>query len=421
MKKYSFFVMLLFASVTVFGQTLAEINEMMGKFQYKKAKEGIDKFLSDPKNAAKGEGWYYKGRVYNSLSKDSTFSSTEALNLKTGAFEAFKKYQQLDAKQVNFVLEQYVSYFDLYNGFFDIGAKEFNNKNFPESFQGFKNALMVEDYVREKGYEYNGFKFTSLDTSLIINTALAANNAKDEETSVSYYKKLTDAGISGENYLYVYQLLAEYYSKKNDEANLSAILNKGRKLYPDNDYWTDVELDRVAKLGDKQALFAKYEEMMNKFPDKYIFPYNMSVELFNELYTSEKKPANAEDLRNKLTETLKKAIALDKGTDANMLMARHIFNVAYDYQDSSNKYRGTKPDLVKKRNDFRALSLKKVDESIPYGEKCVAYYAALSTYKPIQKANYKNILDILSQLYTSKGDLKKAADYTKKKAEVDKL
>jgi len=40
-----------------------------------------------------------------------------------------------------------------------------------------------------------------------------------------------------------YQFLAEYYMKNNDDVNLATILEKGRTLFPRDDYWTDVEVD----------------------------------------------------------------------------------------------------------------------------------------------------------------------------------
>ncbi len=418
MKKYCFVMLLLFAGTVGFGQTLGEINELLGKAQYKKAKEGIDKFLGDAKNTTKGDGWYYKGRVYNAYSKDSSLPVTEATQLKLDAFEAFKKYQQLDAKQVSFVLENYASYFDLYNGFFDIGAKAFSSKDYATSFGGFKNALEVEDYVRSKNYEYNGFKFGPLDTSLVQNTAMAANAAKDEASAAKYYRMLTDANVTGESFLSIYAYLVEHYIKNNDEANYNAMLEKGRKLYPENEYWTEVEIDRVAKKGDKEALYAKYEELAKRYPTKYVYPYNLAVELFNNLYTGDKKPANIDAYRARILNSLKAAIPLDNGTDANMLMARHLYNVSYDYQDSVNKYKGMQPLQVKKRAEFKAFSQKKIDEAIPYAEASVDFFAKQATLKPMQKINHKNMLDILAQLYTAKGDLKKAAEYEKKKAAV---
>jgi hypothetical protein len=418
MKKYCFFIMLAFIATASFGQSLDELNKLVVLGQNKKAKEVVDKFLSDPKNATKAEGWFYKGRIYNGLSKDSGLVTADVLKLKNEAYAAFKKYQQLDTKEVSFLAENHGSYFDLYNGYFDIGAKEFNNKNFSLSVEGFKNALEVEEYVKSKGYEYNGFKFPTLDTSLITNTAIAATQAKDEATAASFYRKLTDANVSGEAYLNIYQYLADYYLRVKDESNANAILDKGRTLYPDNEYWTEVELDKVSKTGDKEALFAKYEDLMKKNPAKYSLPFNYAAEVFNYLYIGEKKPANAGVLKNKLTDILKTAINLDKGIDAKMLMTRHLYNAAYDYQDSSKSIKGVKPADVKKKNDYKALFLKSVDDAIPYGLAVTDYFAALSTLKPVQKANYKNMLDIVSQLYATKGDLKKSAEIDKRKAAI---
>jgi hypothetical protein len=418
MKKYSFFIMLAFIATASFGQSLDELNKLVLLGQNKKAKEVVDKFLTDPKNATKAEGWFYKGRIYNGLSKDSGMATTDVLKLKNDAYAAFKKYQQLDAKEVSFLAENHASYFDLYNGYFDIGAKEFNNKNFPLSLEGFKNALEVEEYVKSKGYEYNGFKFPALDTSLITNAAIAATQAKDEAAAAAFYRKLTDANVSGEAYLNIYQYLADYYLRVKDETNANAILEKGRTLYPENDYWTDIELDKVSKTGDKEALFAKYEDLMKKNPSKYSLPFNYAAEVFNYLYIGDKKPANAGALKTKLTDILKTAINLDKGIDGKMLMTRHLYNAAYDYQDSSKSIKGAKPADIKKRNDYKALFLKNVDEAIPYGLAVADYFAALPTLKPVQKANYKNMLDIVSQLYATKGDLKKSAEYDKKKAAI---
>ena len=130
MKKYCFFIMLLFAGTVSFGQSLDEINKLMILGQNKKAKEGVDKFMADAKNAKSTLAWFYKGRIYNTASKDSGLSAADAMKLKAEAFEALKKYQQMDTKEEAFVQENHATYFDLYNGYFDIGAKEFNAKNF---------------------------------------------------------------------------------------------------------------------------------------------------------------------------------------------------------------------------------------------------------------------------------------------------
>jgi len=419
MKKYSFFMILVFAGATAFGQSMDEISKMINSGKNKQAKEAIDKFFSDPKNvAAKPEAYFYKGRAYNNYSKDSSLSPAESLKLKNEAFESLKKYQQLESKEILFILENHSTYFDLYNGYFDIGAKQFNTKNFEASLEGFKGALMIEDFVRSKDYEYNKFKFPALDTSLILNAAIAASQAKDTAASITYYRKLADANVGSESYLSIYQYLVEYYLKKKDDANLTSMLEKGRSLYPNEDYWTEVELDQVSKSGNKDALVAKYEELMKRYPTKYNYAYNLSVELYNQLYTGDNRPANADALKAKLTASLKAAIPNDKGIDATMLMIRHLYNDAFDYQDASKLIKGVKPEDVKKKAELKTLFISKIDECIPYAESAITFYTALPTLRPIQKANYKDVLDMMSQFYGAKGDLKKAAEYTKKKTDL---
>ncbi len=423
MKKYCFMAVLLLAGIAVSAQSLEDINKYHVLGQNKKAKELVDQFLANPKNAGKAEAWYYKGRIYNAVSKDSAVTVSEAMKLKTDAFEAFKKYQQLDPKEVSLKNDQYVWFFDLYNGYFDLGAKEYNKKSYEGAFEGFKNALAVEDYTRSKGYEYNGYRFPVMDTSLIQNTAMAAYQAKDTASGVAFYRKIIDANVGGEQFLPVYETIAKYYLDKKDLANMNAMLDKGRSIYPKDDFWTELEVEYVSKNGTKEDLYAKYDELMKRYPTEYRWPYNLSVELFNELYTGDTKPANVLAIKGKLTEVLKNAIAIqgDKAADAKMLMTRHTYNDAYDYQDSAKKIKGMKPEDVKKRNDAKAFFLKKIDECIPYAESVVSFYSAQATLKPVQKANLKIVLDILSQLYTAKGDAKKAAEYDKKKAEADKM
>lgn len=427
MKKIAVMIVLLAGSLFTFGQSLDEINDLMGKYQYRKAKEGVDKFLADPKNASKAEGWYFKGRVYNALSKDSTVAPAEALQLKQAAFDAFVKYQQMDPKDIRFMLESppHASYVDLYNSYFDVGSVDFEAKNYAAAAEAFKGGLKVEDYVRAKGYEFNGFKFPALDTSLVLNTAISLKLAQKEDDAVVYYRKLTDANVNKEQYLDVYLFLVDYYSRKGDNANMQAIMDKAKGIYPGTDWAQlaiELELEKLSKEENKDIVIAKYKELIQKYPGNYYLLYNYSVELFNKLYfPSDIKPANPDGIKADITESLKNAIAVaspEKVNDANSLMANLLYNSAIDYSDSSAKYKGMKPDDVKKRNDFKALYLKKVDEAIPYAETVVKYFADQPTLKATQKANYKLMLDKLSQLYTAKGNTAKAAEYDKRKDAV---
>ena len=59
------------------AQDLDDIKDMINKNQFKEAKAGIDKYLSNTKNANDATAWYYKGRIYNSLSREKSTPETE--------------------------------------------------------------------------------------------------------------------------------------------------------------------------------------------------------------------------------------------------------------------------------------------------------------------------------------------------------
>lgn len=422
MKKFYLLISLLTLGIMTQAQDLDDIRELLNKSKFREAKAAIDAYLTNPKNSNKSDAWYYKGRAYNSLSYEAGVPDAEILNLRNEAFQAFKKYQQLDDKDVWMKLENYESYLNLYGGLYDLGARFYNSKNFDGALQSFKGAGDVKDYILMKKYEYPQLKLYPLDTSLVLNTATAAIQSKKTDEAVTYYRKLTDAGVGGKDYEEVYEFLVDHYSKKDDEANLAAMIAQAKKLYPSNEFWTDVEVRQVGKKGDKAALHAKYEELIANNPENFRLKYNYAVELYNELYGRDAKPS-IDDMasREKLSTALKAAIAQEKDNEATMLMTNHLFNTAADLLNASNTIKSTKPEEVKKKNEYKAQSNKFMDECITYSESAMKYYEGLGDMKPVQKANYKIVLGYLSDIYSIKNNAKKAAEYEAKNKAADKL
>jgi hypothetical protein len=413
MQKLLLALFLSVAATTIYAQDLDEINEMISKNQWDKAKAGIDKYLSNPKKANDANGWYFKGLIYNEIAKSDQFKTLDP-NARMIAFEAFKKTLELEPKNVRMTLEQNVRLFDIYNGYFDLGAEQFNQKKFDDAYTNFKNALMVEEYISKNGFSYNNFSFPQFDTSLIQNIALSAYSAKKEDEAAVWYQKMAEQKIAGKDYLDIYQFLVEYYNRKKDMANREKYLNLGRELFPENDYWCLVPLNDVDD-KDKPKLFAKYEEVMaTDCGKRYSLAFNYAVEVFNYTYTGDTKPANYSEMQAKLESILNKTIAINNTPEANMLMSRHYYNAIYDLQDAQKAIKGTKPEDAKKRADLRAQMISKVDLMLPYALKAHEIYAGKSTLKPSEKGNFKVVTDILVSAYELKGQKDKAEEYKKK-------
>jgi len=416
MKQISIACLLFFYSISSMGQSLDDINNMMGKQQFREAKTGIDKFLADPKNSTKGDAWYYKGRVYNSLSYDKSIPRDEAYTLKMQALEAFKKTSELDSKDLRLKVEGYKSYLDIYYALFDLGANFYNEKTFDKAYDAFRSALDVKDFILAKKYDFPEAKLYPLDTALVLNTAIAAMQSKNDSGTVAYYRKLTDANVAGDSYKDVYEYLADYYMRRDDMVNFQAIVDKGKKMYPESEFWVSLELESMRKNVDQAQLFTKYEEMIEQNPTNFVVPYNYSIELFNSIYGKDAKPADEKAAKEKLTAALKKAIANDKGKDATVLMTKHLYNMSSDMSIAASLVKGAKPEDVKKRADMVAKTNVQMDEFLDYAKLGVAYYESLPTLKPVQKATYQELLTNMSEIYNYKKDVKSAVEIDKKKA-----
>ena len=95
MKKIVITLIILFNFFIVNAQ-LKEYNNAVQYYKwedYDKAKEAIDKALTNESTKNEPKTWYYKGLIYNALylSKDKSFKSLVPANCSDIVFEAYKK------------------------------------------------------------------------------------------------------------------------------------------------------------------------------------------------------------------------------------------------------------------------------------------------------------------------------------------
>ena len=112
MRKLIFFAIMVASSLTMFAQSLEDVQEKVNKGKYGEAREKIDKLLADAKGQKNPNAWYYKGIVYYNLGLDSTLTDKD---YRQEAYDAFKKYYEMDPKNVMGTLEQNARMFQLYD------------------------------------------------------------------------------------------------------------------------------------------------------------------------------------------------------------------------------------------------------------------------------------------------------------------
>jgi len=405
MRKLIFSALFIGAIFSAQAQELDDVQEKISKGKWMEAKEKIDKILADEKNQKKANPWYYKGKVYAELARMDS-AGTLGYNAAGEALTAFKKYQELDPKNVLMTLEQNVGLFQLYDMHYNRGIKNYNKKAYDDAFADFKNAMAVEEYTAKKGYEYNGFKFPMLDTQLINLTATSAYLAKKEDEAIPYFERLADAQLKDKEYKEVYGLLAEYYLKKKDP-KADKYLSYGRQNFPDENYWISLEFGNVG--DDKAKKMARYEEMIQKYPTNPLLTLDYAIEYFNYAYSNENKPSDYTARKEKLGSILQQAISVQPNSAlANYVMSQHVYNEIYDLEEAQRAIKGTAAADVAKKKDLTAKIDKKYDELYTYSQKANDLYGAEANMKGQDKVNYRKVINQL-------------IDYHQRKKQADKV
>lgn len=423
MKKYLLPVALLIASYSASSQDLKSIMLYATTNQFDKAKIDVDAFLANEKNAAKPEGWYYKAYIYNSLGRVATKPIAESKSLYQSAFDAIKKYADLDPKATLTTEEKNSTVFNVYYGEFDLGIKTYSDKKFEESFELFKKALEVHDYIFSKNITGpNNLKFSAHDTDVVWNLAILANTLKKKDDAIFYFKKVADADLTDEKYATAYDELVLKYKREKNAELFAKYLAAAKKHYPvDMPYWENKEIDFAVTGLEGEALLNKYEELTKTLPNNYIVFYNYAIDIDKFLGIDAAKGKDVTAYRNKIEELFKKTITIKSTIEGNLQLANLYYSKTYDLQEQAAKIKGTKPAEVKVKNSLLASIKTTMNQAIPYAEEAEKLLAALKEYKFVDKTNYKLAIEILTNAYKMNGNAAKLAEYQKKKIEVDKL
>jgi hypothetical protein len=423
MKKYLVLVTLLSVGFYSNGQDLKKVKIFVDLQQYDKARPEIDSYMSNEKNAAQAPGWYYKAFIYNSLGRLQTTPLSEGKTLVTTAFDALKKYTELDPKASLTAEEKNSTVFNIYYSVYDMGVKTYNNKSYTESFELFKKTLEVHDYIYDKKLVGpNDLKFSAHDTDIVWNLAVLANELKKKDDALAYYKKIADADLSDVKYAVAYDdLILKYKREKNAEL-FTKYLAAAKKHYPiDMPYWENQEIDFAIKDLEDEALLNKYEELTKSHPGNYVVFYNYGIEVDKFINSQASAGKDIPAYRNKMIELFKKANSIKSTIEGNLQLANIYYSKTYDLQEQAGKIKGTKPAEVKLKNELQASIKSTMAEAIPFAEEAEKQLAALKEYKFTDKANYKLAIEILGNAYKMSGNAAKVAEYEKKKAEVEKL
>ncbi|MEO5995688.1 MAG: hypothetical protein ABIN89_03200 [Chitinophagaceae bacterium] len=423
MKKILVVSLLVASALGSIAQSTSKAKDLLKSKKIPEAKAEIDKVVTTEKGAKDPEAWYTKAKIYSEIASDSTqkTGSTEARN---EAFDAIQKYTQIDDKKLLLsTMDNHKTMIDIYQGYFKTGAAFYNANNFADAFTNFKKSLEVGSFINEKGVAN-----IKLDTLVTLYTGISAEKLNQKDTAAVYYAKLADAKVTGDNLVEIYKWLADYHRQKKDPAKASNYVNLGKSLYPKDSFWDSFELEMAGESGNKQDLLAKYEAIVNKEPDNYLYVFNYGVELYKEAYKDSlsSRPANWESMIDKAEANMKKTIQLkDTFAQANLVLGQILFNKGVDLNKKMKEIKlpatgKLKPEDQKMKDDLKTQMMGKFDEAIPYFEKVDQLLGVKGKLKMEEKTNLKDTYDLLINIYEQKNLKDKVKVYEDKFNNVDK-
>ncbi|HEX8316605.1 MAG TPA: hypothetical protein VF609_16500, partial [Flavisolibacter sp.] len=146
-----------------YAQKLEDVQEKISKGKYNEAKESLDKFMADPKNANNATAFYWKGKIQTYYAQTDT-TGTLTYDASKEAFEAYKKTLELDPKNVSMTLDQNLGFFQLFDMHYNRGIKKYNNKDYTAAFSDLRKAVDLQDYIRSKNFALSNYTPPALDT-----------------------------------------------------------------------------------------------------------------------------------------------------------------------------------------------------------------------------------------------------------------
>jgi hypothetical protein len=345
-------------------------------------------------------------------------------NIRDTAFMALKTYVDLDEKDKKLVLLQMDGYKpvnEIYQGYFQIGAAQYNAGKYDDALTNFRGAIATSTYMTAKGWTK-----LPIDTTSTLYAGISAEKAQKKDTAAVYYGKLADAGIAtinGTNMIDIYKWLVDYYNTRKDDANTQKYLRLAENKFPDDLFWPSTRLDILRLKGNKDSLWVEYDSITTHFPKNHLFFFNYGLELyqFANDTSSGHRPANYDALIAKATEELKKCLELQPDyPQAALVLGQIYYNTAIDMQAATKKIPGKAPEDIKKRADLRIAAGKKFDEAIPYFETVDKDLGSKGKLKMDEKSSLKDAYDLLTNIYTDKNIKDKIDYWTNKYNNVDK-
>lgn len=221
MKKSILTMLILMISIVMIGQT----NKRTSAYNYWRygkldlAKQEIDAAVQDEKTIMEAKTWFYRGNIYYDIavSPDDKYKNLDPDPFGV-SYQSYMKAKELDSKgEFKSDIEKYTT--AIGEGYYNKGVQYYNEQKYKDAALNFEQAFNI------------GSSVNRVDTSALVNAAIAASLGNENQLARGYYTKLISMGVQKPD---IYASLSEIYKAEGDTAMALQTVAQGRKLFPED-------------------------------------------------------------------------------------------------------------------------------------------------------------------------------------------
>ncbi len=338
MKKilYIAFILASTGAIAQNSKVVSAYNSMNDK-EFGKAAELINAAAENEKTMDDAKTWLYRGQIYQSIAQSEKDFNIDKKTAVGEAMKSYKKAKELDSKErwsdqikLGSIQSQALAV--------NAGIAAYNSKDYASARDLF---LMGENGAKDMG---------DFDTLAVYNGGLAAEQAGDYDTAIAQYQKAADAGYMGAK-MYLY--MANLYTKQDMPEKYLAVIQEGRKTYPDDADLIVYELNYYLKNNKYKEAENNLKLAIEKEPDNKQLHFSLGV-VYDNLKEYDKAIISYE-----------KAIAIDSVYfDPIFNLGALYFNKGVEMNNASNDIKDNK-----EYNAAREEAKKVFRQAQPYLEK----------------------------------------------------
>ena len=343
MKKLTLLLSTLLIVTATFGQkrSVQDAFNNLRKGNLDKAMENIEPTITDASTMSDAKTWFYRGNIYLQIhmSEKPEFKALDkdALNK---AYESYQKTLELDTRK-DYYTEVIQNLFIISEQFYNEGVVAFTKDppDFTKAYALFMNSVEVNE------------SFGNVDTLAMFNAALSAENGKDFANAKKYYAKVKEMGYPNP---LIYNSLAAIEMEMGDTTAAIAVINEGRKKYPENFNILITETNIFLSTKENDKAMANLEEAIVTDPENPTIHYAVGVNyaIMGNVKDAERSYLKAVELRSDYFE-------------ANYNLGALYVNQAAMLIDSANKLPLSQ---IKEYDELKLQADKILEKSLPYLE-----------------------------------------------------